>query len=63
MEKYEAKLEWEWTEKDFEDDVFQDFDETDRINYVKEEIVKEIMTMDFGSSNDLFDAITVTVSK
>lgn len=63
MKVYTAKIEWEWTSTDFEDPELSHMDEFDRIEYVKESVVEEVMNLDFGSSTDLFNSITVTVEE
>jgi hypothetical protein len=60
---YKAVIEWEFTDADFEDEELRHMDESERIDYVKESIVEEVMSLDFGSSSDLHDAITVTIEE
>lgn len=44
-----------------EDEVMMDMWEAEQIEYVKESIVEDIMGMNFGNSNDLYDAIEIEV--
>lgn len=43
------------------DEVMMDMWEAEQIEYVKESIVEDIMGMNFGNSNDLYDAIEIEV--
>ena len=44
-----------------EDEVLADLTPEDQIEYVKETTVEDIMNMNFGNSDDLFNAIEIEV--
>jgi hypothetical protein len=44
-----------------EDEVLAGLTPEDQIEYVKETTVEDIMNLDFGSSDDLFNAIEIEV--
>ena len=44
-----------------EDEVMSELSDEEQIEYVKESIVEDIMGMNFGNSNDLYDAIEIEV--
>ena len=44
-----------------EDEILSGLSDADQIDYVKETTVEDIMNMDFGNSNDLYDSIEIEV--
>ena len=44
-----------------EDEVLADLTPGDQIEYVKESVVEDIMNMDFGTSDVLFNSIEIEV--
>jgi hypothetical protein len=44
-----------------DDEVLADLTPEDQIEYVKETTVEDIMNMNFGNSDDLFNAIEIEV--
>jgi hypothetical protein len=44
-----------------ENEILSGLSDADQIDYVKETTVEDIMNMDFGNSNDLYDSIEIEV--
>jgi hypothetical protein len=44
-----------------EDELMSEMSDSEQIEYVKESTVEDIMTMGFGSSDDLFNGIEIEV--